>query len=61
MDIDPVEQRSGDFGDIALDHRRRAKTFVRFVVEIATGTRVISLLQLPCSICRFMVAPDGFD
>src|ERR1700739_2969968 len=40
MDIDSVEQRTGDLGDIALDHGRRAHALARFVVEISTGAGI---------------------
>jgi hypothetical protein len=52
MDIDAVEQWAGDLGDIALDHGGCTHALAGFVVEVATGARVVSLLNLLCSICR---------
>ncbi len=40
MDIDAVEERAGDLGDVALDHGRGAHALARFVVEIAAGAGI---------------------
>jgi hypothetical protein len=40
MDVDAVEQRPGDLGDITLDHGLRAMTFARLVVEEPARTRI---------------------
>src|ERR1700755_765261 len=37
MNIDAVEERAGDLGDVALDHRWSAEALARFVIEISTG------------------------
>jgi hypothetical protein len=60
VDVDAVQERSGDFGDVALDERRGAVAFARFVVEVAARARVISLLPLPSCICRCGVTSEGF-
>ncbi len=40
MDVDAVEKRAADLGDVALDHGRGAHTFAGFVVEVAAGAGV---------------------
>src|SRR4051812_15184544 len=40
MDVDPIEQRAGDFRDVTLDHRLRAMALARFVVEESARVRV---------------------
>ncbi len=40
MDIDAVEQRAGDLGDVALDHGRGAHALARLVVEISAGAGI---------------------
>jgi hypothetical protein len=52
MDIDAVEERAGDFRYIALDQGWRTVALARLGVEVSARARVISLLKLPCSICR---------
>jgi hypothetical protein len=43
VDVDAVEQRAADLGDVTLDHRRGAHAFAGLVIEVAAGSRVISL------------------
>ena len=40
MDVDAVEERAGDLGDVALDHGRGAHALARLVVEVAAGAGV---------------------
>ena len=40
MNVDAVQQRAGDLGDVALDHRRGAHALARLVVEVAAGAGV---------------------
>lgn len=40
MNIDAVEERPGDFGDVPLDHGWGAEAFPRLVVEISTGAGI---------------------
>ena len=35
VDVDAIEQGSGNLGHVALDHRRRAHALPRFVVEVS--------------------------
>jgi hypothetical protein len=52
VDIDAVQQRAADLGDIALDHGLRAVALAAAVVEISAGMRVTLLLRyLACCIC----------
>ena len=46
VNVDTVEQRAGDFGYIALDHRRRAEALARLVIKPAARLRITSLLNL---------------
>jgi len=47
MNVNAIQQRPGDFSDIALNYRRRAQALVRFVVEETAGLRVSSSLTHP--------------
>ena len=40
VDVDAVEQRAADFGDVALDHGRGAHALAGLVVEVAAGAGV---------------------
>ena len=40
MDVDPVEQRTGYFRNIPLDHRRGAVALASRVAKISAGTRI---------------------
>src|SRR6202020_968194 len=40
MNVDAIEQRPGDFGDIALNHGRRAHALAGLVVEVSAWTWV---------------------
>jgi len=40
VDVDAVEQRAGNFGDVALDHGRSAVTFARGVAEVTARTGI---------------------
>src|SRR5580704_15063289 len=40
MNIDAIEQRSADFGNVALDHGRGAEALARLVVEVAARAGV---------------------
>ena len=40
MNVNAVQQRAGDFGDVALDHGRRTHALAAFVVEVAAGAGV---------------------
>uniref|UniRef100_E6PYE2 Uncharacterized protein n=1 Tax=mine drainage metagenome TaxID=410659 RepID=E6PYE2_9ZZZZ len=40
MNVDAVEQRAGDFGDVALDHGRGTHAFAGLVVEVSAGAWV---------------------
>ena len=46
VDVDPVEQRSGDLGHIALDDGRGTGTLARGVIEVAAWVRLTSLRRL---------------
>jgi hypothetical protein len=38
VNVDVIEERAGDFGNVALDHRRSAMAIASGVPEIAAGT-----------------------
>ena len=40
VDVDAVEERAADFGDVALDHGRGAHALAGLVVEVAAGAGV---------------------
>ena len=40
VDVDAVQQRAGDLGDVALDHGRGTHALARLVVEVAAGAWV---------------------
>ena len=40
VNVDAIEQRAGDLGHVALDHRRRTHALARLVVEVAAGAWV---------------------
>ena len=46
VNVDAVEQRAGDLGDVALDHRRGAHAFARFVVEVSAGASLRCLFAI---------------
>jgi hypothetical protein len=43
VDIDAVDQRSGDFGNVTLNLRRRAVALARRISKKSAGLRIISL------------------
>ena len=40
VDVDAIEQRTGDLRNVALNHRRRAVALVRAIVVKTAGTRI---------------------
>jgi hypothetical protein len=53
MNIDPVQQRPGNFRHAALDHRLSGMAIARAVVEISAWRRVLSLLKVSLFICPY--------
>jgi hypothetical protein len=52
MNVDAVEERPGDLGDVALNHGRGTHALAGFVIEVTARLRVSSLLNLTCFICQ---------
>ena len=42
MDVDAVDEGTGDFCDVALDEGRGAVALAGLVVEVAAGVRLLS-------------------